>query len=259
MAFLQGVLGIRWGRQVALFSFGLSCAMCGHLIPLPAGILDCQADAHHTGNGWYFPAFPGWSLWAGTAWRSRRVLEWGELSRLGARWVLWSQARGVKKGRCHCKAEVSCSVPCLEGYLPKGQEVLPCSPKGCVSGWESVPQPFRSSIGIGLHSRALPVPARGIPSRAACTGAQPCPLGREQRQCLGWGPDRKDPLLLRVYVCVSVNPMYFDQGMHQQSASHQRRCSSEMMAEEEVVPFFASLLTSTAPVGFQPASEFLVT
>lgn len=41
--------------------------------PLPAGILDRQADAHHTGNGWYFPAFPGWSLWAGRFWRGGRL------------------------------------------------------------------------------------------------------------------------------------------------------------------------------------------
>lgn len=135
-----------------------------------------------------------------------------------------------KKGRCHWKAEVPCSVPCFRWYVPKGREVLPCSSKGSLSGWESVLQSFRSSVRVGLSSRVLPVLARGaVRCLAACRGAQLGPLSREQRWCWVWIPlwragsvteVRKDPLLLRVCVYVSINMMYFDQGMQKCSASH---------------------------------------
>lgn len=64
------------------------------------------------------------------------------------------------------------------------------------------------------------------------------PLGREQRQGLSWGPDspldswkcyrsQKGPPAIR-RMCVSINTMYCEQGTQEQSASHSRRCSSEL-------------------------------
>lgn len=183
VAFLQGVLGIRWGRQVTLFSFGLSCTRCGHLIPpslqrhwivrLMPTTLEMGGTFQPSLDEASEQAQPGGAgrFWRGGGVRLHHPCGRQQLSGLGTRWVLWSQARGVKKGHWHCKAEVPCSVPCLEWYMPKGQEGLPCRPKGCVWGWGSVLQSFRV-----IHWGRLTQP--GSP----CAG-----LGHSQPRCLHRG------------------------------------------------------------------------
>lgn len=106
VSFLQDVFGIRWSRQLTLFSFSPSCTMCGHLIPPSLQrywIVKLMPTTSEIGGTFqpsldeaFEQAQPGRAGRNGGGCEVASPLREAAL-RVGTRWVLWSEACGVKK------------------------------------------------------------------------------------------------------------------------------------------------------------------